>query len=135
MIGCRWNFRPARRTGDHARVMTTCKLRVDRRGFKDQITFDVENLPHGVWVDNIGLSGILIPAAQNELTIYISSAPWVPRHRSAVLRRRESGRRSGIAAGVAACSAAGDENGDEFGEWIASELILAERHHRGEPGG
>ena len=59
-------------------MTTTCKLKVDRRGFKDQITFDVENLPHGVWVDNIGLSGILITPQENEQTIYISSAPWVP---------------------------------------------------------
>jgi WD40 repeat protein len=59
-------------------VTTTYKLKVDRRGFKGQITFDVENLPHGVWVDNIGLSGILITPQENELTIYISSAPWVP---------------------------------------------------------
>jgi hypothetical protein len=57
---------------------TACKLQVDRRGFNDRILFDVENLPHGVWVDNIGLSGILITPGQSELTIYISSAPWVP---------------------------------------------------------
>jgi hypothetical protein len=58
------------------RVM--CKLRVDREGFEDRIAFDVANLPHGVIVDDIGLSGVLIPEKQTERTIFLRAEPWVP---------------------------------------------------------
>jgi hypothetical protein len=56
---------------------TTCKLSIDRHGFTGSLEFDVNDLPHGVIVDNIGLNGILIPAGQNEQTVYLSAAPWV----------------------------------------------------------
>jgi len=38
----------------------------------------VENLPHGVIVDNIGLNGVLIPKEQNERQIFLNAAKWVP---------------------------------------------------------
>jgi hypothetical protein len=53
------------------------KLRVERNGFDDRIAFDVANLPHGVIVDDIGLSGVLIPEKQTERTIYLRAEPWV----------------------------------------------------------
>ena len=53
-------------------------LRVERNGHEDLITFTVENLPHGVIVDNIGLNGVLIPKGQNERQIFISAANGVP---------------------------------------------------------
>jgi hypothetical protein len=56
---------------------TTCKLTIDRRGFAGSIEFEVNDLPHGVIVDNIGLNGILIPEGQNEQTVYLTAAPWV----------------------------------------------------------
>ncbi|EAQ79118.1 c-type cytochrome domain-containing protein [Blastopirellula marina] len=56
----------------------TCQLRVDRNGFDDRIQFDVSNLPHGVIVDNIGLSGVLIPAGQLERTLHLTAAAWTP---------------------------------------------------------
>ncbi|UUO09121.1 hypothetical protein M4951_12590 [Blastopirellula sp. J2-11] len=56
----------------------TCQLRVDRNGFDDRIQFDVNNLPHGVIVDNIGLSGVLIPAGQRERTLHLTAAAWTP---------------------------------------------------------
>ncbi len=55
-----------------------CKLRVERLGIKDRLEFDVDNLPHGVIVDNIGLNGILIPQGQTEQTLYLAAASWVP---------------------------------------------------------
>jgi hypothetical protein len=55
-----------------------CKLRVERLGIKDRLEFDVDNLPHGVIVDNIGLNGILIPEGQSEQTLYLAAASWVP---------------------------------------------------------
>ncbi len=53
-------------------------LRVDRSGHDDLVTFQVENLPHGVIVDDIGLSGVLIPAGQSERQIFLNAARWVP---------------------------------------------------------
>ena len=41
------------------------------------ITFTVDNLPHGVIVDNIGLNGVLIAKDQNEREIFLTAAKWV----------------------------------------------------------
>jgi hypothetical protein len=57
--------------------LTKAWLRVQRNGHKGQVTFDVENLPHGVIVADIGLSGVLIPADQSERQIFLQCAPWV----------------------------------------------------------
>lgn len=57
---------------------TKCRLRVERNGFNDRIAFAVENLPHGVIVDDIGLSGVLIPEGQTERTVFLRAEPWVP---------------------------------------------------------
>jgi hypothetical protein len=53
-------------------------LRIKRNGHDDLVTFTVENLPHGVIVDNIGLNGVLIPKGENERDIFLSSQRWVP---------------------------------------------------------
>ncbi|MHB8520782.1 MAG: c-type cytochrome domain-containing protein [Limisphaerales bacterium] len=53
-------------------------LRAKRNGYDDLITFTVENLPHGVIVDNIGLNGVLIPKDQTEREIFLTAAKWVP---------------------------------------------------------
>jgi hypothetical protein len=52
-------------------------LRVERNGFDDRINFNVENLPHGVIVDDIGLNGVLIRENETERRIFIRCAPWV----------------------------------------------------------
>jgi hypothetical protein len=52
-------------------------LRVDRRGDDALIGLDVENLPHGVIVDNIGLNGVQIRAGENEREIFLTCAKWV----------------------------------------------------------
>jgi len=52
-------------------------LKVRRAGHDDLITFAVNNLPHGVIVDNIGLNGVLIPKGQSERQIFFSAAKWV----------------------------------------------------------
>ncbi|HYE30477.1 MAG TPA: c-type cytochrome domain-containing protein [Methylomirabilota bacterium] len=52
-------------------------LKVERNGYDDLITFSVDNLPHGVIVDNIGLNGVLIPKGENEREIFITAAKWV----------------------------------------------------------
>jgi hypothetical protein len=56
----------------------TAKIRVERNGFDGDVKFDVDNLPHGVIVDNIGLSGVLVRANETERQIFLTARPWVP---------------------------------------------------------
>lgn len=58
--------------------MIPARLKVRRNGHDDLITFTVDNLPHGVIVDNIGLNGVLIPKGESERQIFLSAARWVP---------------------------------------------------------
>ena len=55
----------------------TATLKVERNGFNDRIQFDVDNLPHGVIVDNVGLNGVLIPEGQSERQIFLTASKWV----------------------------------------------------------
>lgn len=36
------------------------------------------NLPHGVFIDNIGLNGLTLLAGESEREFFITAAPWVP---------------------------------------------------------
>jgi hypothetical protein len=56
----------------------TATIKVERNGHKELVKFEVENLPHGVIVDNIGLNGVLLPKGENERQIFITADPWVP---------------------------------------------------------
>ena len=50
------------------------------------------NLPHGCYVDNIGLSGLLIPDGQSIREFFITAAPWVsPQTRLFHLRAKVDG--------------------------------------------
>jgi len=53
-----------------------------RSDFKAQVDFGKEdagrNLPHGVFVDNIGLNGLMIPAGNDRQRFFLTAAPWVP---------------------------------------------------------
>jgi WD40 repeat protein len=72
--------------------MASALLRIDRGNFKERVSFDVENLPHGVIVADIGLNGVLIPEGQSERQIFISCAPWVAdQTRVCHARAREAG--------------------------------------------
>ena len=51
-------------------------LKIQRSGHNDRVTFDVDNLPFGVIVDDIGLNGILIPEGATERRIFLTSAAW-----------------------------------------------------------
>lgn len=57
-------------------------LKVERNGFDGEIKFGNElsgrNLPHGVYVDNIGLNGITLLAGESERTIFLTARKWVP---------------------------------------------------------
>lgn len=54
------------------------QLKIERNGNDGPINFTVNNLPHGVIVDNIGLNGVLIPEGQTEREIFLTARPWVP---------------------------------------------------------
>ena len=56
----------------------TARLRVERNGFDGRIQFDLDNLPHGVIVDNIGLNGVLIREGETTRQIVLTAADWVP---------------------------------------------------------
>jgi hypothetical protein len=55
---------------------------VERNGFDGEITFGGDdsgrNLPHGVYVDNIGLSGMTLLRNESERQFFITAAKWVP---------------------------------------------------------
>jgi hypothetical protein len=52
-------------------------LVVKRAGAKGALRFEVENLPHGVIVDNLGLNGITLLEDQEQGEIFLKAAPWV----------------------------------------------------------
>lgn len=71
---------------------TTAWLSIERHGHADRVSFDLEGLPHGVIVADIGLSGILIPEGQSRRKVFIQCAGWVsPALRPFHARAREAG--------------------------------------------
>jgi hypothetical protein len=60
----------------------TAKVIVERNGFDARVSFGNadagRNLPHGVYVDNIGLNGLLVVEKQSERTFFLKAAKWVP---------------------------------------------------------
>lgn len=60
----------------------TAKVRIERNAFKERVQFggfdSGRNLPHGVFVDNIGLNGLMIVEGQTEREFFITAASWVP---------------------------------------------------------
>ena len=57
-------------------------LRVERKNHDGLVEFGKEdsgrNMPHGVFVDNIGLNGLMLLSGQTEREFFITTAPWVP---------------------------------------------------------
>ena len=53
-------------------------LSIERNGFAGELRFDVANLPHGVIVDDLGLSGIMIREGETQRRIFLNAAAWVP---------------------------------------------------------
>ena len=60
----------------------TARVKATRVGFDQRIELGSDdsgrNLPHGVYVDNIGLNGLLIVEGQTERQFFITAAPGVP---------------------------------------------------------
>ncbi len=68
-----------------------------RGSAKGALRFDVENLPHGVVVDNLGLNGITLLEGQDAGEIFIKAAPWVPEMERLVFAvSRESGKQASL---------------------------------------
>jgi hypothetical protein len=60
----------------------SARVRVERNGFNSRVELGSHdagrNLPHGVYVDNIGLNGLLIVEGQTEREFFITADDWVP---------------------------------------------------------
>ena len=60
----------------------SARLRIERRDFQARVGAGKHeagrNLPHGVYVDNIGLNGLLIVEGQSEREFFITADKWVP---------------------------------------------------------
>ncbi|MCA9183678.1 MAG: hypothetical protein KDA51_19590, partial [Planctomycetales bacterium] len=74
----------------------TARVVVERNGTESRIALGNEssgrNLPHGAFVDNIGLSGLLIPEGQTQREFFITAAPKVaPGRRQFHLRSATEG--------------------------------------------
>ena len=56
----------------------TARVRIERNGFEGRVGVGRadagRNMPHGVYVDNIGLNGLLIVEGQNERTFFITAS-------------------------------------------------------------
>ena len=56
------------------------KVQIERHDFKDRVDFGRDgqadrNLPHGVFIDNLGLNGLLIVEGETEREFFITAAP------------------------------------------------------------
>lgn len=56
---------------------TTAMLRIERNGYDGDVQVELEGLPYGVIVDNIGLNGVLIRAGETERQIFLNARRWV----------------------------------------------------------
>lgn len=55
---------------------------LERNGYDGEVSFggvgSGRNLPHGAYVDNIGLNGLLILSGQDQREFFVTAAPWLP---------------------------------------------------------
>lgn len=72
----------------------TARVHVERNKYDGRVGFEAiaHNLPHGVIVDNVGLSGLLIVEGNTQRQFYLTAAEWVPEQtRVFHLKSREEG--------------------------------------------
>src|SRR5206468_943521 len=129
-------------------------VKVERRkGFKGRVPVDVQGLPHGVRVLDIGLNGILITEQETSRTVVIHAEPWVepmahPRLRSSRRssdlpprrprrpRRRASSSAAHVSFGAASTgpeSARGQE--PVWRKWASAQARIWRTRRRGGPAG
>src|SRR5205814_2934573 len=80
-------------------IAATVKL--ERNGFDGEVKFGTEfagrNLPHGVYVDNIGLNGMTLLKGETERTFFLTARKWVPEQsRVFHLRAAEEGNQTSL---------------------------------------
>jgi hypothetical protein len=80
-------------------IAATVKL--ERNGFDGEVKFGTEfagrNLPHGVYVDNIGLNGVTLLTGETERTFFLTARKWVPEQtRLFHLRATEEGNQASL---------------------------------------
>ena len=60
----------------------TLAVKIERNGYKGQVPFGKEgsgrNLPFGVFIDNLGLNGLLVLENQNERAFFVTADPSTP---------------------------------------------------------
>ena len=59
-------------------VPTNVVLRIERNGANGPLRFDLDNLPHGVIVGDLGLNGITLLKGQNRRVLSLKADDWVP---------------------------------------------------------
>lgn len=72
----------------------SAQVHIKRKDFNGRLGFEAiaHNLPHGVIVDNIGLSGLLIVEGQSSRQFFLTAAEWVPEQtRTFYLRSKGEG--------------------------------------------
>jgi hypothetical protein len=71
-------------------------LRVVRHSETNFINLDVDGLPFGVIVDNIGLNGVQVRPGENEREIFLACARWVPEQDALCFAVTQSARNDAI---------------------------------------
>jgi Planctomycete cytochrome C/WD domain, G-beta repeat len=65
----------------HAGETISTFIAIERGKADDDVPYGKDdsgrNLPHGIFVDNIGLSGLVIKPGQNTREVFITAAPWL----------------------------------------------------------
>jgi WD40 repeat protein/mono/diheme cytochrome c family protein len=72
----------------------TARVHIERNKYEGRVGFEAiaHNLPHGIIVDNVGLSGLLIVEGKNQRKFFLTAADWVPEQtRVFHLRSKEEG--------------------------------------------
>jgi WD40 repeat protein/mono/diheme cytochrome c family protein len=72
----------------------TARVHIERNKYDGRVGFEAiaHNLPHGIIVDNVGLSGLLIVEGKNQRKFFLTAADWVPEQtRVFHLRSKEEG--------------------------------------------
>lgn len=72
----------------------TARVHIERNKYDGRVGFEAidHNLPHGIIVDNIGLSGLLIVEGKTQRQFFLTAANWVPEQtRVFHLRSKEEG--------------------------------------------
>jgi hypothetical protein len=58
---------------------------IERNGYDGEVSFggvgSGRNLPHGSYVDNIGLNGLLVLSGQDHREFFVTAASWLPEQR------------------------------------------------------